>query len=321
MSNPLVTCGVTAFNAESTIEHAIRSALAQHYRPIEIVVVDDVSSDATPEIVARLAAEHPEIRIYRQEINGGGSASYNRIVREARGEFIAFFDDDDESLPERIDAQLRRILTYERDFAKGAPVLCHVARRVIYPNGEARIESAMGEGQGGGAPAGLAVARHVLIGASLRHGFGATASCSLVARRSILIALGMFDADYRRNWDMEFTVRAALAGAHFVGLSAPLVTQTMTRTSEKGLADEHRYMLMMLKKHRGFIDAEKSYDFARHFVDAKFAFMARRYGVFVAHTAAAVMMRPGTALRRLCLAMRNIGLNRRMGRFYGKSGQ
>ena len=53
----LVTIGITAFNAVPTIERAVRSALAQSWRPIEIVVMDDCSSDATPEILASLSSQ------------------------------------------------------------------------------------------------------------------------------------------------------------------------------------------------------------------------------------------------------------------------
>lgn len=67
----LVTIGITAFNAVPTIERAVRSALAQSWRPIEILVMDDCSSDATPEILASLAAKHPEIRLFRSETNWG----------------------------------------------------------------------------------------------------------------------------------------------------------------------------------------------------------------------------------------------------------
>ncbi len=50
---PLVTCGVTAFNAAATIERAINSVLSQTWPEIEIVVADDASTDSTPEILAR----------------------------------------------------------------------------------------------------------------------------------------------------------------------------------------------------------------------------------------------------------------------------
>ena len=63
MIPPLVTIGITAWNSAGTIETAIHSALAQDWRPIEILVVDDASTDETAIILARIAAKHIEIRV------------------------------------------------------------------------------------------------------------------------------------------------------------------------------------------------------------------------------------------------------------------
>jgi glycosyltransferase involved in cell wall biosynthesis len=167
----LVTIGITAFNAAPTIERALRSALAQSWSPIEVVVVDDCSYDATATILAALTAGHPEIRIFRHVTNRGVAAARNKILAEARGEFIAFFDDDDESLPERIEAQRKRILDYERQFAQGAPVICHTARLQLYPDGSQRIAPTMGEYEGEPAPSGLPVAERTLLGKRLKHAF------------------------------------------------------------------------------------------------------------------------------------------------------
>src|SRR5690606_22001530 len=113
-----------------SIERAVRSALGQYWRPIEIVAVDDASSDGTGRILARLAGAHGEIRVVTQSRNGGVAAARNRVLEEARGVFVCFFDDDDESLPARVGAQLQRILDYEREFDGGAPVICHTARQL-----------------------------------------------------------------------------------------------------------------------------------------------------------------------------------------------
>src|SRR5262245_33193859 len=104
----LVTIGITAFNAAPTIERAVRSALAQSWRPVEILVVDDGSKDATPEILAKLRRDQPELRLFRHDKNQGVAAARNRILAEAAGDLLAFFDDDDESLPERVETQRRR---------------------------------------------------------------------------------------------------------------------------------------------------------------------------------------------------------------------
>ena len=112
----MITVGLTAYNSAATIERAVVSALNQTWRPIEIVAIDDCSTDNTASIISRIADSHPELRMFRNHKNLGVAATRNRVLAEAKGAFIAFFDDDDESLPQRLSIQLRRILDYERNF-------------------------------------------------------------------------------------------------------------------------------------------------------------------------------------------------------------
>src|SRR5262245_22040557 len=222
----LITIGITAFNAAATIERAVRSALAQSWRPVEVLIVDDCSEDATLEILARLRDEHPEIRLVRHDKNQGIAATRNRILADARGEFVAFFDDDDESLPQRVEAQRRRILDYEREFAGGAPVFCHTARLQLYPDGSQRRVPTMGERERRLAPAGLPVAERILLGKRLKGAYGACATCSQMARVSTYAIVGGFDPALARSSDTDLNIRLAQAGAHFVGIAQPLVMQT-----------------------------------------------------------------------------------------------
>ncbi len=82
-----------------TLERSLRSLLGQTLKDLEIVVVDDGSTDGTPEILRRLAGEGGRIRAVRVE-NGGVSAARNRGLEECRGSFIGFCDADDTAAPE-----------------------------------------------------------------------------------------------------------------------------------------------------------------------------------------------------------------------------
>ena len=310
MKDPLVTIGITAFNAENTIERAVRSAFAQSWWPIEIVVVDDCSTDQTPAVLARLAAGHFVLHVFRNRTNGGVAASRNRILAEARGEFIAFFDDDDESLPDRVEAQLRRIVDYERDFAAGAPVICHTARRLIYPDDREQIVPTMGQREGRLAPAGFPVAERILLGMALEDGYGACPTCSQMGRLSTYHALGGFDPLYRRGEDTDLDIRLAKAGAHFVGIAKPLVAQTMTKTPDKGLDDERRSMLMLLEKHRDVPDRVGLYGFCRRWVEMKHAWQKNRWTDFALRLVSLAMTNPVLTVRRLRLSAPNIVINR-----------
>lgn len=313
---PLITCGVTAFNAANSIERAIRSVLAQTWRPIEVVVVDDASSDDTPLLLAKLAQAHPEIRVFRQPVNGGVARARNCILAEARGEFVAFFDDDDESRPDRLALQVRRIIDYERDFAAGAPVICHAARRVLYPDGTERTEGTMGEAEGEAAPSGPAVAYRVLMGTPLKNGYGACPTCSQMARLSTYRMVGGFDPALRRSEDTDFNIRLAMIGGHFVGISEPLVMQTMTKTSDKSLALEHQSITRVLEKHRHVLELHGQFRFCRAWMDGKRAWLEGRHAAFARILLSLALAHPALTGRRLWHAAPHVGLNLAFRRFH-----
>lgn len=89
--NPLVSCIVPVFNGALYLSEALESIFAQSYQPLEVIVVDDGSTDDTPAVIARFA---DRIRSARQE-NAGPASARNRGIELARGPLIAFLDADD----------------------------------------------------------------------------------------------------------------------------------------------------------------------------------------------------------------------------------
>ena len=104
MAPPLISCIVPVFNAERFIADALDSILAQSYRPIEVVVIDDGSTDKTPEVVT---AYGDRLRYFRQAHSGAPQAR-NFGLGLAQGEFIAFLDADDLWHPEKLARQMAR---------------------------------------------------------------------------------------------------------------------------------------------------------------------------------------------------------------------
>ena len=106
----LVSVIVPAHRAEASLATALRSLGAQSYPDIEVLVVDDASSDATFEVARAMAEDDPRIRPLRAARNGGAYAARNLGLAEARGAFVTTHDADDWSHPRKIEAQLAAFL-------------------------------------------------------------------------------------------------------------------------------------------------------------------------------------------------------------------
>ena len=98
MNNPLVSIIVCTHNRADKLEHTMKTIFAQKYKPVEIVILDDGSTDNTEELIKSYGKK---IRYYKQE-NKGIASARTAGCQMARGEYIAFQDDDDLMPPERI---------------------------------------------------------------------------------------------------------------------------------------------------------------------------------------------------------------------------
>ena len=86
---------VTAYNVENYIEEALRSCINQTYKDLEIVVVDDCSTDSTKEIIKELIKEDPRIKLIENEVNQGAGMSRRIAIQNSTGEYILILDGDD----------------------------------------------------------------------------------------------------------------------------------------------------------------------------------------------------------------------------------
>ena len=256
---PLVTIAITCFNAADTIRRAIDSALRQDWPRKEIVIVDDASTDGSGKRLEEIARSHPLLRVVRHEVNAGYAGALNSAIEASRGAFLAIFDDDDESRPDRITRQWQRITDYERAHDAGL-VLCYTNRNVVRhgQNDISHVAAAMG--REAPEPHGRAVASY-LFGyfADPRYVWGMLGSCTLMARRSTFAAIGAFDQSFRRSAELDFAVRAALQGAHFIAVNQALITQYKTPGGEKSGTIPLQYALNLRRKHRDFLARENVY--------------------------------------------------------------
>lgn len=102
---PLVSVIIPAFNAESTIGEAVASALRGTYGPIEVIIVDDGSTDQTPAIAEEFARTDRRVRVHRRP-NGGLSAALNSGFALANGDYVARLDADDIWHPLKLEHQV-----------------------------------------------------------------------------------------------------------------------------------------------------------------------------------------------------------------------
>lgn len=101
---PKVSVIIPTFNRAGTLERALKSILRQTFQDFEIIVVDDHSRDNTGDLVREI--NDPRIFYICHDVNKGGAVARNTGIKQARGEYIAFLDSDDEWLPGKLELQL-----------------------------------------------------------------------------------------------------------------------------------------------------------------------------------------------------------------------
>lgn len=115
--SPLVSVVLRTYKRPNMVGRAIESVLKQTYENFELLVIDDHSPDETPEIVREYEAQDDRLRYIRNEENKGHVITLNIACREATGEYIAFLDDDDVWLPEKLSTQVERLESLSEEYA------------------------------------------------------------------------------------------------------------------------------------------------------------------------------------------------------------
>lgn len=143
----LVSTIVPVYNRSDLLREAVDSVLAQDYRPIEIIIVDDGSTDDTPQVADKLQVQYPDIVRVIHQANAGPGAARQAGLDASRGEFIQYLDSDDLLLPGKFSLQVEGLLndaeagisygpTLERDEKTGVTEVTHetdVKHRDIFP--------------------------------------------------------------------------------------------------------------------------------------------------------------------------------------------
>lgn len=191
----LVSVVIPTYNRKHTIRRCIDSVLAQTYRAIEVIIVDDCSTDGTMEYVDELYGEVTDINIIyvRNDDNLGASASRNAGVSYANGEYIAFHDSDDEWLPDKLEKQMTAFLQADEKVGVVYSMFEHRGEQYSEVFPPKNIDLSVKTG-------------HVLPTVLINPLVG---MITLVMRKDVFVKLGGFNEQLRSLEDYEFTIRIA----------------------------------------------------------------------------------------------------------------
>lgn len=112
----MVSIITPSHNAEKFIAQTIESVLAQTYQEWEVIVVDDLSSDNTVQIIEDYAQNDPRIKLIKLEQKSGPAVARNRAIEASRGQYIAFLDADDLWMSEKLEKQISFMIKHDLAF-------------------------------------------------------------------------------------------------------------------------------------------------------------------------------------------------------------
>jgi len=303
MHKALITIGITCFNARETVLRSIKSAQNQTWTNLEILIVDDGSNDDSTDIISEIAKHDNRIKIIFHAENLGTAEARTTLVDHASGEYLAFLDDDDEAMPDRIVTQYRRIKKYEEEFNTNL-IACYTSRNTIQVSGTEKYVTAMGVTDP--CPHGDIVINYLLCNIEEEgFSFGEIGSGTLMARMSVFRKIGNFDKQFNRFEEWDWAIRLGYMDGHFIGTKAALIDQYKTDTVDKSSYKPLHYALLLRRKHKEYLLKNGNYLFSILSAYAKFYYAKKRRFRFKAVMILSFILKPKIILGTW-LASRNI---------------
>lgn len=226
MAEPAVSVIIPAYNREATIARAMDSVLAQTLADLELIVVDDASTDRTAEVVAAYA--DPRVRLLRHDTNRRAAAARNTGIRAARGQYVAFLDSDDVWFPDKLATQVADLEAAPADVRASCTAFEVVRWGELF-----RITPA------------LLSHRQVFMGCDWSPG------TTLMVRRDVFDTVGRLDESFGRyedwDWALRYTRRYRIR----------VVPRAMVRLYREGSPPARRLVhdcLRLLDVHRSDLD-------------------------------------------------------------------
>lgn len=235
-----LTVAIPVFNEEFAIHRSVSSVVNQEFEePFEILIVDDGSTDRTVPTIQSLSEKVPQIRLVQHPENRGRPAARSTLAREARGEWFAMLDADDEWYPDKLARQFALIDELDRRGEDTSNLMvCGNIHHVDLDTGKERIKNFY-EGYG---LQGYDVAR-------VLKGDNAPISQYALLRSDFLRAIGDFDPALRRAQDWDFLIRFFLKGGRIEFLPNPPLALFNFRRGGRDPRVVEECMMMVINKH------------------------------------------------------------------------
>lgn len=231
MSKPIISVVIPAYNRAGSIRAAVESALGQSVRDIEVLVVDDGSTDGTVTVAEQI--DDSRVRVIIRDRNGGASAARNTGIAQSRGDFVAFLDSDDTWMAPKLAQQLAVM----RQAPSAMAVCCTGAEIHLLDHGVTRTQLLEPSADW---------ATRLAMGCDLSPG------STQLTRREAFDRIGLLDETLPRFEDWDWLLRYTQAGGR-IAVVRDALARVHNRRARLGDVVEQSAKLF-LRKHRAVIE-------------------------------------------------------------------
>ena len=211
--------------------------------------------------------------------NRGLPSSLNKIIKNANGSFICFFDGDDESLSKRISIQYKELINY-KELNNLEKVVCYASTIRDYKNGYKKINRAIGSKSN--VPVGFDIIDFHFsknLKKEVFYGSG-TPTCSLFIEKNVFDYLGYYDQNLLRTEDCDLAIRLGEYGFHFIGCGEPLIKQFILPAQYKDGFSNYKSEIQLFEKYPNYVN-NKNLEFLKLWHLMKANYFSRNNILFV----------------------------------------
>jgi len=263
---------ITSFNSENTIEKALASIFHQEISPVEVILIDDNSLDATVAIARSLQLKFGNLQIIVNEKNKGQAFNRNLAAKLSNSEHLIFFDDDDFSLSVRSTLHAHHFksgsdisfVSSLKKYPKGFEVKFINNSTTTYPNVNELIK--------------LLILGHKLD--SLSDVYIPSSTCAV--SKAALMSVNGFDESLRRLEDIDLAIRFGLNRYKFSWSSEVGVIRNHTENTFKGKGIDSSFEEVLIRKYQNLMN-DKDFRTAMIHMQTRKLYFSQNYRAFLFH--------------------------------------